>query len=257
MKMAGGRMGIAAIAAGSVFFVAYKPPPEAPVAIEKKMDETDMLVHQARSGDPGERRAAMEEISLIVTEQAGLAQIERSSGRYPPWHGIERERLARLREMLLPVLMKNATDGDPAIRVLSVRCLGDLEAGESLKVLGQLVRDRESDVRQEVAGMISKIDAGPVIETAIHLILDPEPRVRRAAALGLAGYSAAFPAMLERLENDPDDSIRALVADILGTAMCEREALPALRRSAMEDRSAIVREAAREAVSGIRRAYGI
>jgi HEAT repeat protein len=157
---------------------------------------------------------------------------------------------------------------DPAVRLVAVRKMGD--AGE----IAPLLRDRDAQVRREVAELLGTLKAKEFIPDLVKLLEDPDACYSSATALGklwdkpeevakLLGHASAFArqtavVLLGRLNakafaadiakrlKDPDDDVRARAASALAQLRAKEfmnELHTALERESNESVAATIEEA--------------
>jgi len=119
--------------------------------------------------------------------------------------------LARRADLALPAALARLVDaGEPAARARLLRLAGRVAGGAS------------ADAREQATA------------AAIGALADPDPRVRRQAALALARTGAGEDALLVRWADESDLSVRRALASALGQSGGER-GLAALRAASTTD----------------------
>ncbi len=129
-----------------------------------------------------------------------------------------RDRLEAVRELrgtsgglARRTLSRLPDDPDPQVARLAVRALGERPEPESRLRLEEILSgSRRREVRAEAAIALGRHPGTDLRLLTGTLGTDPDPAVRAAAAAGLEarGDLAAVPALLERLERDPDVQVR-------------------------------------------------
>ncbi len=102
-------------------------------------------------------------------------------------------------------------DPDPRVACLAVRALGERAEPESRRRLEEILSgSRRGQVRAEAAIALGRHPGTDLRLLTGSLARDPDPGVRAGAAAGLEARRdpAAVPALLERLERDPDVQVR-------------------------------------------------
>src|SRR5262245_26181911 len=135
-----------------------------------------------------------------------------------------------------------------------------IRALEAVPAMIEALGDSESVVRASVAEALGGIGvtAKAAVPTLLKLLKDPNADVRETAAEALAdiGVDApkVVPALLELL-SDSDMNVRCAAAKSIGEFRgAAREAVPALEKMQKQDKHALAREAAAEALQTIQKA---
>ena len=138
-------------------------------------------------------------------------------------------------------------DGEapPSVKAKAVRALAVLEGVEALDVFLRLSRESKGEVLDTVMETLIEVAPGAVFE---KLKADPDDEVRASAAraLSMVGSEAAMEALAAAVWEDPAPEVRAVAVKGLGLAWTKRMHGAILK--ALNDPSALVREAAREAL---------
>jgi HEAT repeat protein/cyclophilin family peptidyl-prolyl cis-trans isomerase len=119
----------------------------------------------------------------------------------------------------LPVLMPLLSSGERSVLVETIRALGRIGDPSAARPLIRFLNDSATDptVRLEAAGAIGGIHVPEVTDVLFDVLADPTPAVRGAALRSLAALDEAhFLLVLSGLDPDPDWSVRATLATILG-----------------------------------------
>jgi HEAT repeat protein/cyclophilin family peptidyl-prolyl cis-trans isomerase len=121
----------------------------------------------------------------------------------------------------LPVLLPLLTTGDRAVLIETIRALGRIGDGAAAAPLLKIVAsaDAEPHVRLEAVTALGGLRAVPAVnDTLLDLLSDPKPAIR-AAALGstAAQDPEEFVTVLSGIDPDPNWTVRAALASVLGT----------------------------------------
>ena len=121
----------------------------------------------------------------------------------------------------LPVLLPLLTTGDRAVVIETIRALGRIGDGAAAAPLLKIVTsaDAEPHVRLEAVTALGGLRAVPAVnDTLLDLLSDPKPSIR-AAALGstAAQDPEEFVTVLSGIDPDPNWTVRAALASVLGT----------------------------------------
>ncbi len=120
----------------------------------------------------------------------------------------------------VPALLSLLSSGDRSVLVETVRALGRIgdraAAPALLKLLGQDKLDPH--VRLEAIAALGPLHDPSASDPLIDLLGDPSPAVRAAALRSVAALDAeSFVTILSGLDPDPQWSVRAALAGVLGT----------------------------------------
>jgi HEAT repeat protein len=139
------------------------------------------------------------------------------------------------------VLAQLAKDSRPEVRVLVAMLLGELGDTEGGKVLWQLLRDDEENVRLASSGAIVRLSQLTPVVTQVDGLQDRRAEVRQVAAatLGKLRDRAAEQGLIEVL-SDTNAMVRMEVARALGACGTAPQSVPALEK-ALKDSSVLVR----------------
>ena len=121
-------------------------------------------------------------------------------------------------ELLVPLL--NPSRYDSQVIVSAIRSLADLASQSALTALNQLLRTPNLDptVLLEVVRALGRIGGDESTDLFLDLLSHPWPTFRVEALRGLAGLGAqTFFLALSGLDGDPHWSVRATVAELLGS----------------------------------------
>lgn len=166
-------------------------------------------------------------------------------------------------ELFEQAMLAQLEDGTEAERVQAATALGDLEF--SKRATDRLLRaleDSSMEVRIASAGALSKWRDAPLARERVRVLLAPalsqsdsDIRVSGIRALASPPWrDTATVSLIVPLLDDPDEGVRATVAQALGSlGAIGRRAAPALER-ALRDSSDYVRDEARSALRVIRAA---
>jgi beta-lactamase regulating signal transducer with metallopeptidase domain/HEAT repeat protein len=164
------------------------------------------------------------------------------------------EALARLEpsSKALDILQRIALkDPDDDVRAEAIETIGDVHDGTAEKILIDFARNSLNDrVRGKALETIASMDDH---ETALTVLVDAANKdqsedVRREAieALGDANDSRAMAALASLVKNGETDDIRINALEVYADAAKTKDAMTMLRERAQSDRSADVRDKARE-----------
>jgi HEAT repeat protein/cyclophilin family peptidyl-prolyl cis-trans isomerase len=124
----------------------------------------------------------------------------------------------------LPVLMPLLSSGERSVLIETVRALGRIGDPSAAEPLLRLVRDASTDphVRLEAVGAMGGVHTPAVADGLLDVLSDPSPPVRAAALRSLAAFDHEnFVTVLSGLDLDSHWSVRAALADVLGTLTLE------------------------------------
>src|SRR5439155_14945080 len=120
----------------------------------------------------------------------------------------------------VPVLMPLLSSGERSVLIESIRALGRIGDPVAAEPLMRIIRDRATNpaVRLESVAAIGGIRAPGVADTLTDLLSDPAVAVRASALRSLAAFDTEnFVIILSGLDPDPNWSVRAALASVLGT----------------------------------------
>ena len=120
----------------------------------------------------------------------------------------------------VPVLIGLLASPETAVVVESVRALGRIGDRTAADMLVKLVREKDTNaqVRREALEALGSMLAPGVFDVLLDSFADPNPAIRAAAIRSAAALDPEqFVAVLSGLDPDPDWSVRAAVASVLGT----------------------------------------
>ena len=124
----------------------------------------------------------------------------------------------------VPVLMPLLSSGERSVRIEAIRALGRIGDAAAAEPLVRQVTDAAADpqVRLEAVGAMGGVHAPAVADALLDILSDPSPPVRAAALRSLAAFDAEnFVTVLSGLDLDAHWSVRAALADVLGTLTLE------------------------------------
>jgi HEAT repeat protein len=134
--------------------------------------------------------------------------------------------LAELRDRVaVPVLAPLVASTDRAVAVEAVRALGRIGDAAGAAPLMTVVRDRKADsrLRAEAITAVGSMRADGAYEILLDLVSDSRPEIRSAALGAVAAADPEnFTTVLSGLDPDPDWSVRATLATVMGTLEPER-----------------------------------
>jgi len=120
----------------------------------------------------------------------------------------------------VPTLVPLVAGADRAVAIEAVRALGRIGDPAGAAPMLKIIQDRaaEPHLRLEVVSAIGNIRTPAVTDVLLDLLSDPNPDVR-AAALRSSAVSdpEGFVTVLSGLDPDPNWSVRAALATVLGT----------------------------------------
>jgi HEAT repeat protein/cyclophilin family peptidyl-prolyl cis-trans isomerase len=142
----------------------------------------------------------------------------------------------------LNALMPLLSSGDRAVLIETIRALGTIgdrsAAPPLLKLLGEDKPD--AHVRLEAVSALGLLHDPSVSDTLVDLLADQTPAIRAAALRSLATLDAeAFVTILSGLDPDPQWSVRAALAGVLGTLTPE-VGLPRLNQMLADDDQRVI-----------------
>ena len=120
----------------------------------------------------------------------------------------------------VPVLMPLLSSGERSVLIESIRALGRIGDPVAAEPLMRIIRERATNpaVRLESVAAIGGIRAPGVADTLTDLLSDPAVAVRASALRSLAAFDTEnFVIILSGLDPDPNWSVRAALASVLGT----------------------------------------
>jgi HEAT repeat protein/cyclophilin family peptidyl-prolyl cis-trans isomerase len=124
----------------------------------------------------------------------------------------------------LPVLMPLLSSGERSVRIETIRALGRIGDAAAADPLVRQVNDTAADpqIRLEAVGAMGGVHAPAVADALLDILSDPSPPVRAAALRSLAAFDPEnFVTVLSGLDLDANWSVRAALADVLGTLTLE------------------------------------
>jgi HEAT repeat protein/cyclophilin family peptidyl-prolyl cis-trans isomerase len=125
----------------------------------------------------------------------------------------------------LPVLRTLLQSGDHGVLVETIRALGRIGEPSDGAALLKLVQDPKADpqLRLEAVSALGRFKEPPVVDTLLDMLSDPSPAVRAAALRATATADPEnFMTVLSGLDPDSHWSVRAALAQVLGTLAPER-----------------------------------
>jgi cyclophilin family peptidyl-prolyl cis-trans isomerase len=121
----------------------------------------------------------------------------------------------------LPVLLPLLTTGDRAVVIETIRALGRIGDGAAAAPLLKIVAaaDAEPHVRLEAVTALGGLHAGTAVnDVLLDLLSDHNPSIRAAALAATAAQDPEeFVTVLSGIDPDPNWTVRAALASVLGT----------------------------------------
>lgn len=120
----------------------------------------------------------------------------------------------------LPTLLPLVAGIDRAVVIQTVRALGQIGDPSAAPPLIKIIQDARSDpyVRLEAVSAVGHLRAAGVYDLLLDALSDPSPAIRAAALQSTATFDPdAFVAVLSGLDVDPNWTVRAALASVLGT----------------------------------------
>jgi len=144
------------------------------------------------------------------------------------------------------------TDADVKVRIAAVRALGQIGGPAAIEPLLELLGQPTSGtIALEIVTAVGTSGHARAFDVLVERLNDPSPAMRAAALTAVAKLSPdAFLLVLSGLNRDPEWSVRATLANVLGTFGSER-VTPALEEL-LADEDARVHGAALEALAAIK-----
>jgi HEAT repeat protein len=155
------------------------------------------------------------------------------------------QRISKVPRSTAPALIALLKDPEPPVRLKAVEVLCDLEEGdkECLAALQELVKGRDSKVRQQAARLLHRYGsaAKDAVPSLIEIIrTDPDPQTRQAA-MGVLGVvdptarKAAIPALIEVVRDYYEPRTRSSAVSLLGEMGPDaKAAVPTLKATLAE-----------------------
>jgi cyclophilin family peptidyl-prolyl cis-trans isomerase/HEAT repeat protein len=132
---------------------------------------------------------------------------------------------------VVPALLPIASGADRAAAVEAVRALGRLGTAAGAPVLVSLLQNPQTDshLRAEALAAAATVKAPTLDDVLLDALGDPSPTIRAGALRALAARDLLmFLTVLSGIDADPDWTVRAALANVLGTLTPEA-GLPRLR----------------------------
>lgn len=150
------------------------------------------------------------------------------------------ESLEGIGEPAVEALIEALTHDDKNIRRCSAKVLGEIRDERAIEPLIVNLKDSNKWVRRETSGALSKMGE-PATDPLIHLLDDPDWKVRGAAAwaLGRIGSKNAVEPLIKSLLEDENGFVRSGAVNALGNIGDKRAVEPL--KKATEDESSYVR----------------
>jgi HEAT repeat protein/cyclophilin family peptidyl-prolyl cis-trans isomerase len=144
------------------------------------------------------------------------------------------------------------TDADIKVRIAAVRALGQIGGPAAIEPLLELLAQSDSDtIALEIVTAVGASGHTRAFDVLIERLNDPAPAMRAAALTAAAKLSPdAFLIVLSGLNRDPDWSVRATLATVLGT-FGSHPVIPALEEL-LADEDARVHGPALDALAAVK-----
>jgi HEAT repeat protein len=142
-------------------------------------EATRVLEPLASGNDPGMRRAAVGALVKMGTQEAAEIALRQLDDPDPFVRTVARD---AARKSSTVELRKNLENPSPAIRVQTIRLLGQKPPEETAEALLRKLSDPNSAVRLAAVEVLSRYDFRHYADGAEQLLLSPDPNIRAAAA---------------------------------------------------------------------------
>lgn len=210
------------------------------LGFEDEEEETETLVPEDELAGPEGDLERLDEVYSDETEPrvTGLAWpelpelLDRIRGT--DWRGDVREAAYAIREQ--------------------ARRLENRYDGEAVRLLVETLDERDTNVRQAAIDALGLLHAREAVPALLNQLASSVWSVRLAAVRALSVFPdpAVIAALIDRLQNDPQEHVREAAAEALGKFRSS-EAVDALMTKALNDEDGFVRRIAAEALGSIRR----
>jgi HEAT repeat protein len=137
--------------------------------------------------------------------------------------------------------LRTLSDGDPQVRRIAVRALGQWNDPETLKAIVGALNDRSRDVQEAASDTLLEVGDSRAVQLLIPMLRSDSPSGRNFARLVLERLGKADPELIIGLSHDADARMRIFCANILG-GMCDHDFAPALHHL-LKDSDVNVRDA--------------
>jgi len=129
-----------------------------------------------------------------------------------------REGLIKKGEKAVPKLIKALSGADPYLKSEIIFILGNIQDKRAVPVLDELTRDENAYIRRSAVEALTKIKDESVLNILSGSLLDLDSSVRERAAKGLGelGDQRETSSLINRLQDEKEDLVRAAVISALG-----------------------------------------
>ena len=167
-----------------------------------------------------------------------LLTLSSSTGVYTPAFALRGLAAAKDRRVV-PAAVAAATrpDGDVRLRAAAVRALGQVGGADVVQPLRKIISDPATppNLALEAVDALAAAGGPQVYGVMLDLLTDPWPAIRAAAIAGAAQLDPeGFLLVISTFDRDPDWSVRAALARVLGSLPVDR-ATPALQELAADE----------------------
>ena len=167
-----------------------------------------------------------------------LLTLSSSTGIYTPAFALRGLAAAKDRRVVPPaVAAATRPDGDIRLRAAAVRALGQVGGADVAQPLGKIISDPATppNLALEAVNALAAAGGPQAYGVMLDLLTDPWPAIRAAAITGAAQLDPeGFLLVISTFDWDPDWSVRAALAGVLGSLPVDR-ATPALQELAADD----------------------
>lgn len=206
----------------AVFTLKYVPAPA---------DALPRLVELAEHKAVGEQ--ALGAIKAINDPKAvgGLLQLTRSGNA--GIRGAATKALGNLKNPeAVPELTGLLNDDDRTVRWNALFAIAEIPGAAAQKALYAATKSEDEKLGEMAEGFLMKRTGPAALSTALEMLADPDPNVRKNAAVTLAEAEAGNREAVDRLLaaiEDPDNKVRSAAAFALGRIGSRRALLPLVR----------------------------
>ncbi|MEO0073175.1 MAG: HEAT repeat domain-containing protein [candidate division WOR-3 bacterium] len=224
----------------------------------------DRLLADLQSTDPEVRRAAIDRLQQVGSEEAAGALVLLLADPDATVRQKAADALVRLGSAAVGPVVRYLTNWNGPIGTTIPKLLGELRIISALDLLLAHVADRDSATRAAIATALGQIGSATAIRDESRLNRDIVPalldllrdlnsdvKVAAACSLGLLALPETVDALLDELPDD-NPAVRIAAADALGR-IGDRRAVDSLSRLAGEDVNLAVRRTAEAALRRISR----
>ena len=167
-----------------------------------------------------------------------LLTLSSSTGVYTPAFALRGLAAAKDRRVVPPaVAAATRPDGDVRLRAAAVRALGQVGGADVVQPLRKIISDPATppNLALEAVNALAAAGGPQAYSVMLDLLTDPWPAIRAAAITGAAQLDPeGFLLVISTFDRDPDWSVRAALAGVLGSLPVDR-ATPALQELAADD----------------------